>query len=61
MLFRSPVAWWFALAHAVMTPVIAVVYFAPTFSVVLLLLATPWLVTALGLTLSLAGLLRRAA
>ena len=58
---REPVAWWFALAHAVMTPVIAVVYFAPTFSVVLLLLATPWLVTALGLTLSLAGLLRRAA
>jgi len=58
---REPTAWWFCLAHAVMTPVIAVVYFSPTFSVVLLLLGTPWLFTALGMTLALAALLRRAA
>ena len=44
----------FFIANAVMTPVIAVVYFYPTFSIPLLLLAAPWLVTAAGSMLSLA-------
>ncbi len=33
-------------AHVVMTPVIAVVYFAPTFSNALLMVAFPWAITA---------------
>lgn len=57
----DPSTWWFFLAHAVMTPVIAVVYFAPTFSVPLLLLATPWLVTACGTCFALARRLARSA
>ena len=38
----------FSLANAVMTPVIAVVYFDPTFSIPLLFLGSPWIVTASG-------------
>jgi hypothetical protein len=56
----DPAIWWFFLAHAVMTPVIAVVYFAPTFTIPLLLLASPWLVTACGAMLALAHRLARA-
>lgn len=44
----------FFLANAIMTPVIAVVYFFPTFSTALLLLASPWIVTAAGSMLCLA-------
>ena len=36
----------FFLANALMTPVVALVYFYPTFSVALLMLASPWIVTA---------------
>jgi hypothetical protein len=39
---------WFLLANALITPVVAVVYFSPTFSVTLLLLGSPWAVTAPG-------------
>lgn len=38
----------FFLANALMNPVIAVVYFYPTFSYALLMLASPWMVTATG-------------
>jgi hypothetical protein len=38
----------FFIANAVMTPVIAVVYFYPTFSIPLLMLGSPWIVTAAG-------------
>src|SRR5579872_2472146 len=38
----------FFLANALMTPIIAIVYFYPIFSVPLLLLGSPWLVTAAG-------------
>ncbi len=58
---RDPWVWWFFLAHAVMTPVIAVVYFAPAFSIPLLILGSPWLVTACGAMLALAARLARAA
>lgn len=34
------------IAHAAVTPLIAVVYFAPTFSTTLLVLGLPWAVTA---------------
>ena len=44
----------FFLANGACTAVIAVVYFHPNFSVQLLLLGTPWLVTAPGAILSLA-------
>jgi hypothetical protein len=44
----------FFLGNAFMTPVIAVVYFHPTFSIALLLLASPWIVTAAGSMLCLA-------
>jgi len=57
----DPCTWWFFLAHAVMTPVIAVVYFAPAFSTPLLLLASPWLVTACGAMVALARRLARSA
>jgi len=36
-----------------MTPVIAVVYFYPTFSIPLLILGSPWIITAGGSMLSL--------
>ena len=48
------------LAHALVTPLIAVVYFYPTFSSTLLLLGAPWAVTApLFLTLLALTLRRR--
>ncbi|HVW94155.1 MAG TPA: hypothetical protein VHB74_16305 [Devosia sp.] len=42
------------VAHGLMTPVIAVVYFYPVFSLPLLILGSPWLVTALATTVLLA-------
>ena len=45
----------FFIANAVMTPVIAVVYFYPTFSTPLLILGSPWIVTAAGSMLCLAS------
>lgn len=44
----------FFLAHTLVTPVIAVVYFYPTFSYTLLLLGAPWMLTASGALLCLA-------
>jgi hypothetical protein len=44
----------FFLANAFMTPVIAVVYFYPTFSIGLLMLGAPWIITATGSMLFLA-------
>ena len=44
----------FFIANAVMTPVIAVVYFYPTFSIPLLVLGSPWIVTSAGSMLCLA-------
>lgn len=44
----------FFLAHALVTPVIAFVYFYPTFSYTLLLLGAPWMFTASGALLCLA-------
>jgi len=44
----------FFLANALMTPIVALVYFYPTFSVPLLLLGSPWIVTAAGSMLCLA-------
>jgi hypothetical protein len=38
----------FFIANTVMTPVIAVVYFYPTFSIPLLMIGSPWIVTAAG-------------
>jgi hypothetical protein len=52
---------WFFLANALVTPMIAVVYFHPRFSIPLLLLGTPWLVTAPGSFLLLALMFRREA
>ena len=45
---------WFFFAHALVTPLIAFVYFYPTFSYGLLLLGLPWIVTASGSMLLLA-------
>jgi hypothetical protein len=55
--FEGRVRWTF-IAHAVTTPLIAVVYFAPTFSTGLLLLGLPWAVTAPVFMAMLAVLLR---
>jgi hypothetical protein len=44
----------FLLSNAVMTPVIAFIYFYPHFSVGVLLLGSPWLITAPGSLLALA-------
>jgi hypothetical protein len=38
----------FFIANALLTPVIAVVYFYPTFSIPLLMIGSPWIVTAAG-------------
>jgi hypothetical protein len=38
----------FFIGNAIMTPVIALVYFYPTFSIALLMLGAPWIVTAAG-------------
>lgn len=51
----------FFLANAMVTPLIAFVYFFPTFSIPLLLLGTPWLVTAPGSILLLALVFKREA
>ena len=50
---------WSLIAHAVVTPLIAVVYFYPTFSTRLLLLGLPWAITAPLFMLMLAVMLRR--
>lgn len=44
----------FFIANAVMTPVIALIYFYPTFSISLLMLGSPWMLTAAGSMLCLA-------
>jgi len=49
----------FFIANAVMTPVIALVYFYPTFSIPLRLLGSPWIVTASGSMLCLALYFKR--
>jgi hypothetical protein len=49
----------FFIANAVMTPVIALVYFYPTFSIPLLILGSPWLATSAGAMLSLALYLKK--
>lgn len=50
---------WSFLAHALVTPLIATVYFYPTFSETLLLLGAPWAVTAPLFMTSLALALRK--
>jgi hypothetical protein len=55
--FEGWVRWWL-LAHSVVTPLIAFVYFYPTFSQTLILLALPWAVTAPFFMLQLARLLK---
>lgn len=47
------------IAHALVTPLISVVYFYPTFSTQLLFLGSPWAITAPCFMLMLAILLRR--
>lgn len=49
---------WSLLAHALVTPLIAFVYFYPTFSETLLLLGAPWGITAPLFMISLALTLR---
>jgi hypothetical protein len=54
---RSGVGRWarrLMLAHALITPIIAFIYFYPHFSLGVLLLGTPWLITASGSLLALA-------
>ena len=50
----------FFIANAVMTPVIAVVYFYPNFSISLLIVGSPWIVTSAGSMLCLAFYLKTA-
>jgi hypothetical protein len=45
---------WFLIANALITPVIGLVYFYPEFSIRLLLLGSPWIITAPGSMLLLA-------
>jgi hypothetical protein len=47
------------IAHALVTPLIGIVYFAPTFSTRLLFLGIPWAITAPLFMLMLALMLRR--
>jgi hypothetical protein len=51
----------FLVANAAITPLIALVYFYPHFSIALLLLATPWLVTLPGTLVLLTRHFRRLA
>lgn len=51
----------FFLANALVTPVIALVYFLPTFSIPLLLLGSPWMISAPGSFLLLALMFKRQA
>jgi len=44
----------FFLAHGLITPVVALVYFYPVFSIGLLMLASPWILTAPGCMILLA-------
>ncbi len=50
---------WFFLANGLLTPVIAFIYFYPSFSIPLLLLGLPWIVTAPGSMLLLALFFRK--
>jgi hypothetical protein len=50
---------WFFLANGLITPVIALVYFYPSFSTALLLLGSPWIVTAPGSILLLTIMFKR--
>jgi len=50
---------WFFIANFLVTPLICVVYFSPTFSYGLLLLATPWIITASGSMIVLALYFKR--
>lgn len=47
------------LAHAAVSPLVATAYFYPRFSVVVLMLGAPWLITAPGAMLALARLFHR--
>ncbi len=49
----------FLIANGIMVPVIGFVYFCPHFSIMLLLLGSPWLITAAGSLLSIALYFRR--
>jgi len=49
----------FLLANAIMTPIIAFIYFYPHYSLTILLIGSPWLVTAPGSLLSLALYFRK--
>lgn len=51
----------FLIANAAITPLIALVYFYPRFSIALLLLGSPWLVTVPGALLLLTRYFRRVA
>jgi hypothetical protein len=60
----SPSRTWvrrFFVANALVTPLISLVYFYPTFSIPLLLLGSPWSVTAPGSFLALALMFRKEA
>ena len=50
---------WFFLAHALVTPIVGVVYFSPTFSIPLLFMASPWSITACGSMICLANFFKR--
>jgi hypothetical protein len=50
---------WFFLANGIIVPVIAFVYFYPTFSATLLLLGSPWMITAPGSVLLLTVFFKR--
>jgi hypothetical protein len=50
---------WSLIAHALVTPLIGIVYFYPTFSTRLLLIGFPWAITAPLFMLMLAIMLRR--
>lgn len=56
--FEKWVRWSF-IAHALMTPLITVVYFYPTFSQALLFVGAPWAITAPTFMLLLALMLRK--
>ena len=49
---------WFFLAHGLVTPIVGFVYFSPKFSIPLLLMASPWSITACGSTVFLAYLFK---
>lgn len=56
---RTAPLFWAFVAHAAMTPIIALVYFYPVFSIPLLLIGSPWLFTAVAMTLLLGVYFRR--